>query len=264
MCKVYVQIILLKCWSFPALGWHQKWNSRGTDAYLNPNKFDFILFPTSVFVGHRISTRTGMHVSEFLCGLWLQWFSGCCPFTISSACISSSCVETARLSSEFKDGFFFFSWNSVSFDWLSAFTNHRLFLQESKLDLSLISVQFIVCQGQHWLLVHSFTTSFEFRVGLLLLTQQEAHFWAKRASFHEPAVLETCRTSYTPSFLLCAIWIWWQRQCYLNFIFHLYVKSVVLVSADDKRQSPAFWQLLPHFICRAPSWFHMLSVFWNC
>lgn len=114
ICKVYVHMVLLECWSFPALGWHQKWHSHGTDAYWNSNKFTFILFPTSVCIGRRISTRTGAHVSEFLCGLWLQWFSGCCSFTVSSACICSSCVKTARFSSEFKDEFFIL----VEYQWV--------------------------------------------------------------------------------------------------------------------------------------------------
>lgn len=64
--------VLVKCWSFPALGCHQKWNSHGTDACLNSNKFAFILFPTSVFVGHWMSVRAGMEVLEFLCGLWVS------------------------------------------------------------------------------------------------------------------------------------------------------------------------------------------------
>lgn len=126
MCKVYVHIALLKCWGFPALGWHQKCSSHGADAYFNWDQFAFILFPTSVFVGQRVPAGTGTHPSEFLCGLWLQWFSACCSFTVSRACISSTCVETATFSSEFKDGFFFFIWKLMSVDWFGVFTYHSL------------------------------------------------------------------------------------------------------------------------------------------
>lgn len=95
-------------------------------------------------------------------------------------------METARFSSEFKDGFFFFSYKSVSVDWLGLSLTTACGSSGIKtlLVLRYQSCSIAVSQGQHWLLVCS-STSFEFRVGLLLLTQQEAHFWAKRASFHE-------------------------------------------------------------------------------
>lgn len=264
---------MLKCLSLPALVYHQIWNSRLTDTYLHSNKFCLILFSAPI-LGTRPQQPKSMYQNSCVgCGctdcqcfisllvpvvhvlatvLWRQWdlavnlkvgvsFLGEIRWVTVGSVLS---LTRSSVSSEIRivpAGHYVVLW--VQLPWVSI-----LFIP-------------IVFQCQHWLLACSITSSFELQSGpSACWPSRRLTSGGKRASFHETPVLETCYifvyTKQLPEFK-------GKRQYYLNFIFNLHVKSVVLVSADANVK-PCILAVLAACIFRAPSSFHMLSVFWNC